>query len=218
MFLSYSHTEAAWVENELRPELESPSSPSLPSYTCCVHTRDFLPGLAIPEQIITNMEASSGTIMVISSSYCRQHWTRLEWREALRQSEQDRTKVTSLTSSSSSLSSFTAVDHSASWRHIKRRYWRQRIMELYRKQKLYRYKWQQLLGQIEVKHNNVSFSEFIGILELCCLHLKLKNHVYWSVKEVQMSYSNSGHSHYQSLYQWPNKIRFYLNIYVDFSY
>ena len=81
------------MENQLWPELESPSCPTSPSFTCCVHTRDFLPGLAIPEQIISNMEASGGTVIVISSSYCRQHWTRLEWGEALRQTEQDRTKV-----------------------------------------------------------------------------------------------------------------------------
>ena len=84
------------MENQLWPELESPSCPSSPSFTCCVHTRDFLPGLAIPEQIITKMEASRRTVIVMSSSYCRHHWTRLEWREALRQSLQDRTKVTSL--------------------------------------------------------------------------------------------------------------------------
>ena len=97
VFLSYSHSEAGWVETELWPELESPSSSSSPSpsFTCCVHTRDFLPGLPIPEQIISNMKVSRATVIVLSSTYCRQHWTRLEWRQALRQSEQDRTKVTS---------------------------------------------------------------------------------------------------------------------------
>ena len=129
VFLSYSHSEAGWVETELWPELESPSSSSSPSpsFTCCVHTRDFLPGLPIPEQIISNMKVSRATVIVLSSTYCRQHWTRLEWRQALRQSEQDRTKVTShlspLSSSlSSSLSSFTEADYSASWPHIKGRY------------------------------------------------------------------------------------------------
>ena len=95
VFLSYSHSEAAWVENELWPELESPSCPSCPSFTCCLHTRDFLPGLPIPHQIISHMAASRGTLIVLSSSYISQHWTRLEWRQALRQAEQDRTKVTS---------------------------------------------------------------------------------------------------------------------------
>jgi len=80
------------VENDLRQELESPSSPEAPSYTCCVHTRDFLPGLPIMDQIISSMKASRGAIIVVSSSYCQQAWTRLEWRQALSQSSEDRTK------------------------------------------------------------------------------------------------------------------------------
>ena len=93
VFISYSQSEASWVETELWQELECPSSPSCPSYTCCVHTRDFLPGLPIMDQILTSIKASRGTIIVMSKSYCRQPWTRLEWREALLQAAEDRTKV-----------------------------------------------------------------------------------------------------------------------------
>lgn len=53
-FISYSHSDADWVRDELLPCLENNRSP----YRLCIHERDFMPGRWIIDNIIDNIENS----------------------------------------------------------------------------------------------------------------------------------------------------------------
>lgn len=53
-FISYSHSDADWVRDELLPCLESNRNP----YRLCIHERDFMPGRWIIDNIIENIENS----------------------------------------------------------------------------------------------------------------------------------------------------------------
>lgn len=53
-FISYSHSDADWVREELLPCLEN----SKPPYRLCIHERDFMPGKWIIDNIIENIENS----------------------------------------------------------------------------------------------------------------------------------------------------------------
>ena len=64
-----------------------------PAYKCKVHTRDFVPGEMIPDQIIQSVRESRRTIIVLSKEYVRAEWTRMEFREAHQQSVRDGRQV-----------------------------------------------------------------------------------------------------------------------------
>lgn len=53
-FISYSHSDADWVRDQLLPCLESNKN----SYRLCIHERDFTPGRWIIDNIIDNIESS----------------------------------------------------------------------------------------------------------------------------------------------------------------
>lgn len=53
-FISYSHSDADWVRDELLPCLEN----CKPPYRLCIHERDFMPGKWIIDNIIENIENS----------------------------------------------------------------------------------------------------------------------------------------------------------------
>lgn len=53
-FISYSHSDADWVRDELLPCLENNRNP----YRLCIHERDFMPGRWIIDNIIENIESS----------------------------------------------------------------------------------------------------------------------------------------------------------------
>jgi len=53
-FISYSHSDADWVRDQLLPCLENDSNP----YRLCIHERDFMPGKWIIDNIIDNIEIS----------------------------------------------------------------------------------------------------------------------------------------------------------------
>lgn len=53
-FISYSHSDADWVRDQLLPCLEDNKNP----YRLCVHERDFMPGRWIIDNIIENIENS----------------------------------------------------------------------------------------------------------------------------------------------------------------
>jgi len=90
-FISYSHLDAEFVEKVLLPGLETPGGGSDP-YKCLIHTRDWNIGQMIPDQIITSVETSRRTIIVLSQAYIEAMWTKLEFRAAHTQALQDKTK------------------------------------------------------------------------------------------------------------------------------
>ncbi|KAM9425167.1 toll-like receptor 2 type-2 [Pholidichthys leucotaenia] len=83
-FVSYSESDASWVENFLVPELEEPSEADLGSsgsphpLTLCLHKRDFLPGNWIVDNIMSAMERSRRTIFVLSKNFFQSDWCRYE--------------------------------------------------------------------------------------------------------------------------------------------
>ncbi|GAA6103602.1 toll-like receptor 18 isoform X1 [Tachysurus ichikawai] len=73
-FISYSHSDADWVREELLPCLEN----SKPPYRLCIHERDFMPGKWIIDNIIENIENSRKVIFVISQHFVNSEWCNYE--------------------------------------------------------------------------------------------------------------------------------------------
>ena len=92
-FISYSHHDSEYVENILWKELETPSNTKDPAYKCKVHTRDFIPGEMIPDQIIDSVHESRRTIIVLSEEYVKADWTKMEFKEAHKHSINDKRQV-----------------------------------------------------------------------------------------------------------------------------
>jgi len=76
VFISYSDHDRDFVENVLWHHLENES------YACCVHTRDFVVGDAISDQILKAVDQSRRTIIVLSPEYAASDWTKLEFQAA----------------------------------------------------------------------------------------------------------------------------------------
>lgn len=85
-FISYSHMDGDYVEKLLVKELESGANP----YKICVHTRNWLPGEAIPDQIVESVKNSRRTIVVLSKSFKDSVWGIMEFRIAHTQSMKER--------------------------------------------------------------------------------------------------------------------------------
>ncbi|KAM4567767.1 toll-like receptor 18 [Fundulus diaphanus] len=73
-FISYSHSDADWVREELLPCLENNKNP----YRLCIHERDFLPGRWIIDNIIENIESSRKVIFVLSRHFVNSEWCNYE--------------------------------------------------------------------------------------------------------------------------------------------
>ncbi|KAK9514363.1 hypothetical protein VZT92_027836 [Zoarces viviparus] len=73
-FISYSHSDADWVRNQLLPCLESNGN----SYRLCIHERDFMPGRWIIDNIIDNIESSHKVIFVLSQDFVNSEWCNYE--------------------------------------------------------------------------------------------------------------------------------------------
>ena len=76
VFISYSDHDKDFVENVLWHQLE------IESYACCVHTRHFVVGDAISDQILKAVDQSRRTIIVLSPEYAASDWTKLEFQAA----------------------------------------------------------------------------------------------------------------------------------------
>ncbi|CAJ1063059.1 toll-like receptor 18 [Xyrichtys novacula] len=73
-FISYSHSDADWVRDQLLPCLESNKNP----YRLCIHERDFMPGRWIIDNIIDNIENSRKVIFVLSRHFVNSEWCNYE--------------------------------------------------------------------------------------------------------------------------------------------
>lgn len=71
-FISYSHQDCDWVDDQLVPSLEG-SGISL-----CVHERDFVPGDWIIDNIINCVESSYKTLFVLSKHFVQSEWCNYE--------------------------------------------------------------------------------------------------------------------------------------------
>lgn len=77
-FVSYSHLDEWFVDNELVPELEGGPNP----YKLCIHYRDWLAGAHIPTQIHKSVNDSKRTIIVLSPNFLASFWAKMEFHEA----------------------------------------------------------------------------------------------------------------------------------------
>ncbi|XP_047455777.1 toll-like receptor 18 [Mugil cephalus] len=73
-FISYSHSDADWVRDQLLPCLEDNRNP----YRLCIHERDFMPGRWIIDNIIENIESSRKVIFVLSRHFVNSEWCNYE--------------------------------------------------------------------------------------------------------------------------------------------
>ncbi|XP_039973695.1 toll-like receptor 18 isoform X1 [Xiphias gladius] len=73
-FISYSHSDADWVRDQLLPCLENNRNP----YRLCIHERDFMPGRWIIDNIIENIESSRKVIFVLSQNFVNSEWCNYE--------------------------------------------------------------------------------------------------------------------------------------------
>ena len=78
-FVSYSHEDSIFVENQLVPMIEEyQESPGDPTYRCLVHVRDFIPGESIPDQIVKAVSNSSRTLIFLTKHFVQSDWARRE--------------------------------------------------------------------------------------------------------------------------------------------
>lgn len=73
-FLSYHVSDSCWVRDILLAKLETAPM----QFRVCVAERDFIPGLAIAENICRCISQSRVTLFVISSEFCRSRWCMFE--------------------------------------------------------------------------------------------------------------------------------------------
>ncbi len=85
-FVSYSQSDVTWVRNELMPFLESEKN----QFQLCVHVRDFVPGVTITKNIMTAIDCSRRTILVLSKEFLKSEWCHLEFQAAHQKALQDR--------------------------------------------------------------------------------------------------------------------------------
>ncbi|XP_030839961.1 toll-like receptor 3 [Strongylocentrotus purpuratus] len=72
-FVSFSHKDEEWVDNELVRHLEGDSGLRL-----CLHKRDFILGRKILDSIIEAVDSSRFTLCILSANYLDSHWCKME--------------------------------------------------------------------------------------------------------------------------------------------
>ena len=85
-FVSFCHKDSRWVIGTLLPYLEAPQC----GFHLCVHNRDFVPGVAITKNIMTAIEYSRRTILVLTPDFIKSGWCDLEFQAAHRKALDDR--------------------------------------------------------------------------------------------------------------------------------
>ena len=85
-FVSFCHKDLHWVAGTLMPYLEAPQC----GYHLCVHDRDFVPGVAITKNIMTAIQYSRRTILILSPNFIKSGWCDLEFQAAHQRALEDR--------------------------------------------------------------------------------------------------------------------------------
>ena len=78
-FVSFAHEDTDFIHNELAPKLEKESTEQ---FKLCLHTRDWIPGTWIIEQISTSVDNSRRTIIILSKNFLKSIWSLMEFRLA----------------------------------------------------------------------------------------------------------------------------------------
>ncbi|XP_053385607.1 toll-like receptor 2 [Mercenaria mercenaria] len=87
-FVEYETTDSAWVRRRLLPILEDEAGLKL-----CIHERDFVPGVFINDNIVTNMDMSAKIILVITNAFARSGWCTFELKVAHSKLIKDETEL-----------------------------------------------------------------------------------------------------------------------------
>lgn len=77
VFVSYSHKDAEFVEEQLVPILEGSYN-----YNLCLHYRDWIPGSFIAENICDSVANSKRTLIVLTPNFLESVWGKMEFRIA----------------------------------------------------------------------------------------------------------------------------------------
>ncbi|KAA0191869.1 hypothetical protein HAZT_HAZT003854 [Hyalella azteca] len=85
-FVSYSSKDEVFVTQILAPELERGS----PSYKLCLHYRDFPVGAYVTDSILSAVESSKRTVLILSDNFIKSEWMRYEFRSAHHEVLRDR--------------------------------------------------------------------------------------------------------------------------------
>lgn len=80
VFVSHAHSDERWAWAELIPRLERAG------LRVCVHSRDWVVGEPIPQQIARSVAASRRTLLLLSRHFIQSSWSLLEFRTALARS------------------------------------------------------------------------------------------------------------------------------------
>ena len=72
VFISYSHTDRAWVRGELLPRLEAAGS------YACIDFRDFQPGVPSVKEMRRGVETSRKTLLILTPAYLESAWAEFE--------------------------------------------------------------------------------------------------------------------------------------------
>ncbi|KAK3093175.1 hypothetical protein FSP39_012208 [Pinctada imbricata] len=78
VFVSYAEEDGDFVHNILLNKLEAEHK-----YRLCIHARDFEAGRMIVDNIAENMTSSRQVLLVLSESFCKSKWCKLEQLIAL---------------------------------------------------------------------------------------------------------------------------------------
>ncbi|XP_019630366.1 PREDICTED: uncharacterized protein LOC109474514 [Branchiostoma belcheri] len=73
VFFCYSSADAPWVKDTIQ-KLESDEL----GFMCCFHERDFLPGVAIIDNIVRSIHESQKTVFVLSRDFVESRWCNFE--------------------------------------------------------------------------------------------------------------------------------------------
>ena len=85
-FVSYSSKDEVFVTQILAPELERGS----PAYKLCLHYRDFSMGAYVTDSILSAVESSKRTLLILSENFINSEWRRYEFRSAHHEVLRDR--------------------------------------------------------------------------------------------------------------------------------
>lgn len=78
IFLSHSSQDDEIVYQEIIPKLENND----PSFILCRDDRDFVVGRTIAYNIISKIESSLSTLLIISNNFLRSEWCKMEFKQA----------------------------------------------------------------------------------------------------------------------------------------
>ena len=78
-FIAYCNTDEEWVRTRLVPALEQDGGHK---YKLCLHYRHFIPGRDIADNIVSAVQSSRKTILIVTKHYLRSGWCEFETKFA----------------------------------------------------------------------------------------------------------------------------------------